>query len=104
MSRCKRCGKALLLSAVGPVSASLRFSRDRGMKLEIRSTDVSIADARAVRHVLSRVGAPAAREPGPIWMINFNDSVGRAVAAAHGIFQEVYRVDRDYMLEMRRLP
>ena len=64
------------------------------MKLEIRSADVSVADARAVRHVLSRVGARVAREPGPIWIINFDDSVGRAAAAAHGIFQEVYRLVR----------
>ena len=97
-------GSALLLSAVGPVSASLRFRRERGMKLEIRSAEVSVADSRAVRHVLSRVGAPVAREPGPIWIINFDDSVGRAAAAAHGIFQEVYRVEPDYFLETRRIP
>jgi hypothetical protein len=97
-------GSALLLSAMGPVSASLRFRRQHGMKLEIRSADVSVADARAVRHVLSRVGARVALEPGPIWIINFDDSVGRAAAAAHGIFQEVYRLDPDYSVETRRLP
>ena len=99
-----REGSGLLLSAEGSVSASLRFRRQGGVKLEIRSAEVSISDARAVRHVLSRVGAPVAREPGPIWIINFDDSVGRAAAAAHGIFREVYRVDPDYALEKRRIP
>ncbi len=97
-------GSALLLSAMGPVSASLRFRRQHGMKLEIRSADVSVADVRAVRHVLSRVGARVACELGPIWIINFDDTVGRAAAAAHGILQEVYRLDPDYSVETRHLP
>ncbi len=99
-----REGSGMLLSAVGAVSASLRFRRESGVKLEIRSAQVSVADFRAVRRVLSRVGAPVAREPGPVWIINFGESVGRAAAAAHGIFQEVYRVGPDYSLESRRLP
>lgn len=80
-------------------SVSLRFRRHAGMKLEILS-----ADTRAVRHVLSRVGGPLRREPGPVWVINFEDATGRAAAAAHGIFREVYGLDRDYGVETRRVP
>ena len=33
-----------------------------------------------------------------------SEAVGRAAAAKHGIFQEVYRLDPDYSVETRRLP
>jgi hypothetical protein len=56
-----REGGGLLLSGVTEGSVSLRFRRHAGMKLEIRSDDMSVADTRAVRHVLSRVGGPLRR-------------------------------------------
>jgi len=99
-----REGGGLLLSGVTEASVSLRFRRHEGMKLEIRSADMSVADTRAVRHVLSRVGGPLRRDPGPIWIINFEDAIGRAAAAAHGIFREVYGLDSDYGVETRRVP
>ncbi|HJN38714.1 MAG TPA: hypothetical protein QGH28_00885 [Chloroflexota bacterium] len=93
----------LLLSGVTEASVSLHFRRHAGMKLEIRLAEMSVADTRAVRHVLSRVGGPLRREPAPVWVINFKDATGRA-AAAHGIFREVYGLDSDYGVETRRVP
>ena len=99
-----REGSGLLVSGVNGNLVSLRFRRKEGMKLEIRSAEISVADTRAVRHVLSRVGAPVRRDAGPVWIVNFEEAVGRAAAAAHGIFREVYRLDPDYDVETRRLP